>query len=125
VPAWYNALTERDRWDVQARFWEAVAGRCAASAAVFCYDLMNEPVVPDKPRPAGAWLAPPFFNQYFSQYITLDAKDRPRPEVAVQWIRQLVAAVRKHDPKRLVTVGLLDWSLDRPGPTTGFVPEKV
>src|SRR5437899_668248 len=27
VPAWYDALGEQERWDVQARFWEAVAGR--------------------------------------------------------------------------------------------------
>ena len=27
VPAWYDKLSEKDRWDVQARFWEAVAGR--------------------------------------------------------------------------------------------------
>ena len=25
VPAWYDALSEQDRWEVQARFWEAVA----------------------------------------------------------------------------------------------------
>jgi aryl-phospho-beta-D-glucosidase BglC (GH1 family) len=46
VPAWYDKLAEKDRWDVQARFWAAVAGRCADSPAIFCYDLMNEPVVP-------------------------------------------------------------------------------
>ena len=45
VPAWYDAMTEPDRWAVQSRFWEAVARRCAGSPAVFCYDLMNEPVV--------------------------------------------------------------------------------
>jgi hypothetical protein len=50
VPAWYDGLTEKGRWDVQARFWRAVAGRCAAGPAVFCYDLMNEPV-----RPTAAW----------------------------------------------------------------------
>src|SRR5581483_985899 len=33
VPAWYDQLCEKDRWDVQARFWEAVAGRCARSPA--------------------------------------------------------------------------------------------
>src|SRR6266542_3064367 len=46
VPAWYDKLTEKERWDVQAHFWQAVAGRCADNPAVFCYDLMNEPVVP-------------------------------------------------------------------------------
>ena len=27
VPAWYDKLSEKDRWGVQARFWQAVAGR--------------------------------------------------------------------------------------------------
>ena len=34
-------------------------------------------------------------------------------------------AVRKHDKRHLVTVGLVDWSLDRQGLTSGFVPEKI
>jgi aryl-phospho-beta-D-glucosidase BglC (GH1 family) len=46
VPAWYDELSEADRWSAQASFWNAVAKRCAGSPAVFCYDLMNEPVVP-------------------------------------------------------------------------------
>ncbi|MFO0851227.1 MAG: cellulase family glycosylhydrolase [Gemmataceae bacterium] len=49
VPGWYDKLSEPDRWDAQARFWTAVAGRCKDSPAVFCYDLMNEPVVPRRP----------------------------------------------------------------------------
>src|SRR5581483_3891708 len=28
-------------------------------------------------------------------------------------------------PRHLITVGLVDWSLDRPGLTSGFVPEKI
>jgi hypothetical protein len=28
VPAWYDKLSENDRWDAQGRFCEAVAGRC-------------------------------------------------------------------------------------------------
>jgi len=46
VPAWYDTLAEPERWAVQARFWKAIASRCASSSAVFYYDLMNEPVVP-------------------------------------------------------------------------------
>src|SRR4051812_5160113 len=46
VPDWYDGLAERERWAVQSRFWDAVAGRCAESRAVFCYDLINEPLVP-------------------------------------------------------------------------------
>ena len=30
---------------MQARFWEAVAATCRNRPAVFCYDLMNEPIV--------------------------------------------------------------------------------
>ena len=37
----------------------------------------------------------------------------------------MVAAIREKDNRHLITVGLVDWSLDRPGLTSGFVPEKV
>lgn len=57
--------------------------------------------------------------------MTLSAAGRPRHEVARKWINQLVAAIRKHDRRHLVTVGLVPWSLDRPGLTSGFIPEKV
>jgi hypothetical protein len=125
VPAWYDKLSEKERWDVQARFWRAVAGRCAASPAVFCYDLMNEPVVPGGKRKDGDWLAGAFGGKHFVQFITLDQADRPLPDVARQWIHRLAAAVREKDKRHLITVGLVDWSLDRKGLTSGFVPEKV
>jgi hypothetical protein len=123
VPAWYDKLAEKDRWDVQACFWQAVAGRCASSPAVFCYDLMNEPVVPG--GKAKDWLPPAFAGEHFIQFITLDQRDRPRPDIARQWIHRLVGAIREKDKRHLTTVGLVDWSLDRPGLTSGFVPEKV
>ncbi len=125
VPAWYDALSEKDRWAVQARFWEAVAARSAPSPAVFCYDLMNEPVVPGGKRKDGDWLGPPFAGKCFVQCITLDQAGRPRPAIARQWTATLAAAIRKHDPRHLVTVGLVPWSLDRPGLTSGFVPKEI
>ncbi len=125
VPAWYDALSEADRWAAQARFWEAVAERCAASPAVFCYDLMNEPVVPGGPKKRDDWLGGAFAGKHFVQFIALELAGRERPEVAKAWIARLVAAIRKHDRRHLVTVGLVDWSLDRKGLTSGFVPEKV
>jgi hypothetical protein len=125
VPAWYDELSEQGRWDAQSVFWEAIARTCAKSPAVFCYDLMNEPVVPGGQRKAGDWLGPPFGGKHFVQVITLDQKDRPRPEIARAWMAQLAAAIRRHDQGHLVTVGLVDWSLDRPGLTSGFVPDKV
>ncbi len=125
VPAWYDKLDEQERWDVQARFWEAVAERCAKSPAIFCYDLMNEPVVPGGDKPQVDWLGPAFAGKHFVQLITLDRKGRARHDIAQKWIRNLTTAIRKHDRRHLITVGLVDWSLDRPGLTSGFVPDKI
>jgi hypothetical protein len=125
VPAWYDDLSEQGRWDAQCVFWDAIARTCAKSPAVFCYDLMNEPVVPGGKRAAKDWLGPPFGDKHFVQVITLDQKDRPRPDIARAWVEQLAGAIRKKDPHHLVTVGLVDWSLDQPGLTSGFVPWKI
>ena len=125
VPAWYDGLDERGRWNVQARFWQAVAATCADSPAIFCYDLMNEPVVPGGTRKNGDWLGPAFAGKHYVQVITLDQQDRPRPAIARRWVKHLRAAIRTVDKRHLVTVGLVDWSLDRPGLTSGFVPKKL
>jgi Cellulase (glycosyl hydrolase family 5) len=125
VPKWYDELSESDRWAAQARFWEAVAGRCKDSPAVFCYDLMNEPVVPGGKRKPGDWLGPPFGDKHFVQVISLDQAGRERPAIARAWVKHLAAAIRKHDKNHLVTVGLVDWSLDRSGLTSGFVPKAI
>jgi len=125
VPAWYDALSEADRWEVQARFWREVAQLCRGSPAVFCYDLMNEPVVPGGRRDDRAWLGPPFGEYHYVQCITLDQAGRPRPEIAGAWVRKLVSAIRDVDERALITVGLVPWSLDRPGLTSGFVPSAT
>src|SRR6185436_780403 len=86
VPAWYDALDEDGRWAAQAFFWKVVAGACASSPAVLCYDLMNEPVVPGGRRERGDWLGPPFAGLYcYVQFVTLDPAGRPRPGVARRW----------------------------------------
>ena len=125
VPAWYDELPERQRWLAQAVFWDAIARTCAKSPAVFCYDLMNEPVVPGGDGRRDDWLGPAFAGKHFVQFIALERAGRDRPEVARQWIQTLVAAIRKHDQRHLITVGLVPWSLDRPGLTSGFVPDKI
>ena len=125
VPAWYDALNEAERWAAQVAFWKAVAARCAQSPAVFCYDLMNEPVVPGAVGRTTDWLGPPLANKYFVQYITREANGRERPEIARQWIATLVQAIRSVDRRHLITVGLVPWSLDKPGLTSGFVPDKI
>jgi hypothetical protein len=114
VPAWYDKLSEQERWDAQARFWEAVAGRCAKSDAVFCYDLMNEPVAPGKKVESGEWLTGKLGDSYFVQYVALDPGDRTPSEIFRQWIHRLTTAIRKQDDRHLITLGMLP-----------FVPEKV
>jgi hypothetical protein len=125
VPAWYDALGEKERWDVQAGFWQAVAATCAESPALFCYELMNEPVAASGKRQDGGWLGPDFAGKHFVQFITLDQQDRPRTEIARLWVKRLTTAIREKDKRHLVTVGLVDWSLDRPGLSSGFVPTKI
>ncbi len=124
TPDWYDQLDEEGRWAVQARFWAGIAQVGASSPAVFCYDLMNEPVVPGA-EPVKEWVGTGFAGLHYTQFVTRDLKGRERSEVARQWIRHLVAAIRKHDRRHLITVGLVSWSLDRPGLTSGFVPEKI
>jgi hypothetical protein len=125
TPAWYDDLDEPARWRAQAAFWRAVASRCKDSNAVFCYDLMNEPVVPGGKREPRGWLGPPFAGKCFVQFVTLDQKGRPRPQIAAAWVETLVKAVREVDAKHMITVGMVDWGLDRPGLTSGFVPDKI
>jgi hypothetical protein len=126
VPEWYDRMEETDRWEQQAAFWEAIAKTCQTSPAIFCYDLMNEPVVPGGAQRQADWLGPPFAGKFhFVQFVTRELNNRDRPDVARQWIQTLTRAIRKHDTSHLITVGLVNWSLDRPGLTSGFVPDRV
>lgn len=110
VPAWYDALNESDRWAVQARFWDAVAETCAASPAVFCYDLMNEPILPGVKKIETEWLTGELGGKHFVQRISLDLAGRSRQDVAKAWIDQMVSAIRKKDQQHLVTVGVIPWA---------------
>jgi hypothetical protein len=121
VPGWYNEAAEEQRWAAQARFWEAVAERCADSPAVFFYDLMNEPVVPAGKRKAGDWITGEIAGLSYVQFISLDSAGRSRPEIARQWIAKMVAAIRKHDRRHLISLGMLP---DAEG-KSGFPPKEV
>jgi len=125
VPAWYDGMKEEQRWAAQARFWEAVAGCCASSPAIFCYDLMNEPIVPGGKGKPGAWRTGDLGGYTYCQFISLDQAGRPRPEIARAWVERLVSAIRKHDQRHLVTVGLLPNSLKGSKWESGFVPKTV
>jgi hypothetical protein len=126
VPAWYEGLAEADRWAAQARFWEEVARTCAGRAGVFCYDLMNEPLVPGDDKPVKEWVHPfALANLHYVQYVARELKGRGRSDVAVEWTRTMVRAIRKHDQRRLVTVGLITIDLGKAEEASGFVPAKI
>lgn len=92
--AW--GLPEDRRWACQAAFWEAVAKTCRQSPAVFCYDLMNEPVLPGD-MPETDWLGGELGGKYFVQRLALDLAGRSREQIAEAWVNRMVDAIRKHD----------------------------
>jgi hypothetical protein len=124
IPPWYDALSEKDRWDAQARFWEAIAGRCADSPAVFCYDLMNEPILPGA-KPETEWLTGELGGKFFVQRITLDLAGRTQQQVAKAWVDRLAGAIRQRDRRHLVTVGVIPWVLVFPQAKPLFYSKEV
>lgn len=123
VPAWHDQLDDASRWEAQFVFWRAVAERCASSPAVFCYDLMNEPVSPG--AKTEKWYSGAVLGGYdFIQNIARNPEGKPREQVAIDWICKLSGAIREKDRSRLVTVGMLPWVTDWKH-FSGFIPAKV
>jgi hypothetical protein len=92
---------------------------------VFCYDLMNEPLVPGGARKPGEWYSGKLLGGLdFLQWITLDQGGRERTEIARQWIARLKKAIRAEDPHALITVGLLP-SIPKWGYFSGFDPKVI
>jgi truncated hemoglobin YjbI len=109
VPAWYDELDEPSRWQVQAQFWKEVASVCRNSPAIFCYDLMNEPIIGGGDNP-DQWLAKPLGDKHFVQRLTLDVAGRTREEIAAAWVKKLTTAIREVDPDHMITVGVIPWA---------------
>lgn len=124
VPLWYENLPENERWNTQAFFWKILAKRYRNHPAIFCFDLMNEPVVPGRKRHHKGWLGPEFHGKCFVQFISLDGTQAPRLDIATRWTQKLIDAIRSEDTNRLITIGLVDWSIEGIEPqSSGFIPE--
>ena len=119
VPTWYDALSEAERWTVQQRFWRAVAKVCQASPAIFCYDLMNEPILPGD-QAETEWLAGELGGKHFVQRIALDLAGRSQTEIAKAWVGGLASAIREVDDRHLITVGEIPWALEFKGAKSVF-----
>jgi hypothetical protein len=116
TPAWYEEAPEKERWSIQARFWDAVSRTCAKSPAVLCYNLMNEPVSPA--GPGKAWHGgQPLGGYYYVETLTLDPGKRSREQVTREWIATVSAGIRRNDPGRCVTAGMF-FLFDKPGSLT-------
>ena len=111
VPAWYDALDESARWDVQAQFWKAVAHTCQGHPAVFCYNLMNEPVITEAKAGEHPWLTGELEGMYFVQRIANHPGKRTQQEIAAAWSAKLTRTIREVDPDHLITVGVIPWAL--------------
>jgi len=125
VPGWYETLDEEGRWRAQARFWRAVAAVGAGNPTVFCYDLMNEPILPGVGERASDWLAGELAGKHFVQRLALDLHGRSRRDVARAWIHRMCAAIRAEDADALITVGLIPWALVFPDSPLLFADPEV
>ena len=114
-PRWYDHLSERARWAVQARFWRAVARSAAGSPAVLVYELTSEPAIEDSDN----WYCGEFGGYTFVQRIVRDTGRRDRSALARRWIARLSASIRRYDRAHLIGLGLL------PQTTGPFAPANV
>ena len=137
-------------------FWQEFAARYRHRAVIFAYDLRNEPEVLWDTPPlrekwnrwaqakhgsietlVGAWgvtnralsfgsLSAPQ-SENASERELLDYQ-LFREDIAAEWTRRQVAAIKAADPQALVTVGLIQWSvpslLPRVEHYSGFRPER-
>lgn len=120
-------------------FWAFTAKRYASSAAVMAWSLMNEPIVCWNSRSMfdkwNRWLRERYGTRAALQgagfelggaerlgAVLIPAEDAPadgrlweyqlfREHIANEWTRRQVQVIRKHDGRRLITNGLIQWSL--------------
>ncbi len=119
LPQWARGDRFADEQHLKALedFWRLFAGRYKDRPVIVAYDLLNEPHVP--------WTTPAIAAQWqkrTGRTAVPDPKAEPadpqlldyqhlREEVAEQWTRRQSAAIHAADPRALVTVGLIQWSV--------------
>ncbi len=105
--AWYDALDEQARWQAQAFYWESIASTCAASPAIFAYDLVNEPAAIGKAE--DGWYLGRMGDVEFCQRLSLTPGERTANQVLEQWTQKMIGAIRSHDKTHLITMGMLPF----------------
>lgn len=110
IPPWYDEMSEAERWREQACFWSSIAKTCAGNPAVFCYDLINEPVIGEPKDGEHPWVAGELGGFYFLNRISHNADGRDKQKVVADWVKMLAEAIRRHDKETPVTVGVIPWA---------------
>jgi len=85
---------------------------------------MNEPVLTEDKKMRD-WTPGAFGDRYFVQRLTLDFAGRTQQEIAKAWVEKLVAAIRKHDSRHLITVGAIPWAMVWPNAKPLFYSKEV
>ncbi|MDA8378949.1 MAG: cellulase family glycosylhydrolase [Planctomycetia bacterium] len=137
VPIWQRGDEYADPRAVedQVQFWSLFASRYKGRPVILTYELANEPTVHwNTPAMQKLW------NKFNGKTTPIPpAKDNPgdsallafqhfREDVADEWTRRQVDAIKQSDPDALVTIGLIQWSIPAiPNPPqfySGFRPQR-
>lgn len=128
MPQWIDALGDvrsdfanEECLKAVEEFWRMFAGRYRDRSTIWAYDLRNEPAVAwDTPQSRAKWSA--WRTEHGRPPVPPPAKDaRPSPLLAdyqrfresltEAWVARQAKAIHAADPKALVTVGLIQWSV--------------
>lgn len=110
APSWYDGLSDRARWAVQARFWRFVAGVAAPFPRVLAYELTSEPVIIQ----GGDWYHGFLGGHWFVPNIARKVAPSEANSAARSWIHLLMRSIRSVDRRRLIGLGMLPWVGDWP-----------
>lgn len=141
VPSWASGedIVSEEQIKGLEIFWRDFAARYRGRPSILAYDLRNEPQVPwdgrvlrrrwnawlerryvTSEQAAAAWQVdaaaiawgevPPPDIDTAADRLLLDYQHF-REEIADEWTSRQVAAIRSADPRALVTVGLIQWSV--------------
>jgi hypothetical protein len=126
-PKWVAEQTEKEHWATQARWWRNVAQALRHSPGVFAYELISEPATGEAQVTHGlaGWSGVPHdeyctfgrnpqigkHGRCFVQRIVRELAGRDRDELASEWTRLMVDAIRRrgalqNDSRHLITIGM-------------------
>lgn len=108
APAWYDEMSNEQRWQVQATFWRDVAKVGADSPAVMSYELTSEPVA--KADANAPWYGGRFGNLNFVQTMARGVPGEAANQAIRSWVTTLSSAIRQSDKNHPISVGMLPFA---------------